>query len=130
MAYGTSPGDCNLDCRLCLGTEYFNNSLNMVLVQGEPGVVKGLRKAKLAWEPKAWPLHKGGKLILFLFLGFSLLLCETRRLEKFRLVVGSVIMRLWKNSDLFSLNRPPAEGSGCGVVKTVVESLCLSPSFS
>lgn len=70
-----------------------------------------------------------GKHILFLFLGFSLLLCKMRSLGKFRLVVGNVIMRLWKNSDLFSFNRPPARGSGWGIVKTVVQSVFESGLF-
>ena len=64
----------------------------MVLVQGEPGVVKELGKARLAQEPEVWvlrpalPLH-GGKLILFLFASFGLLLCKMRSLGKFRFVV-------------------------------------------
>lgn len=59
MAYGAGPGDCNSDCQICLGIEYFNSSPNTVLVQGELCVLKALgkKKARLAWEVEAWVLH-------------------------------------------------------------------------
>lgn len=44
MAYGAGPGDCNSDCQICLGIEYFNSSPNTVLVQGELCVLKALGK--------------------------------------------------------------------------------------
>lgn len=126
MSWRAGPGDYNLDCRICLETDYFNNSLRAEYSSHPGRALSTEGTAENKARPGLWNpgfCSQPYQHILFLFLGFNLLLCTMRGLGNLGLRVSGVIVRLWKDSDIFYLNRPPAGGSSSSIVKRVLESL-------
>lgn len=67
---------------------------------------------------------------LLLFLGFRPLLCRMRSFGNFSVVLGSVVVRRWEDSDLLPLNTRPVGRSSYRAGKTGLESLHLRPDFT
>lgn len=134
---GLVLGTHSSDGRICLKTGYFNNSLQ---AEHNPHPGRALSASEIEVRTRLdWELGGLGSVpsldiaweesISCFYFWVSVSFCRDEKLGKFSLVVGSVRMSVWKNSDLLSLNRPPAgrTAQSRAVWESVFESgLCPS----